>query len=75
VELRAFHPQSLHPDLTKYREQLRAAERTIEERTAWARSNEAEAEALGKHVRALWSTFWVRLGGKLGLLPKLGKTP
>jgi hypothetical protein len=75
LELRAFHPQGLHPDLAKYMERLRAAERTIEERTAWARSNEAEAEALGKHVRALWSTFWVRLGGKLGLLPKLGKTP
>jgi hypothetical protein len=68
------HPDDLHHELAKCVEQLRAAERAIEERTAWARANEAEAEALGKHVRALWSTFWVRLGGKLGLLPKLGKT-
>ncbi len=74
LELRASHPEGFHSDLAKYIEQLRAAERTIEERTAWARSNEAEAEALGRHVRALWSTFWVRLGGRLGLLPKLGKT-
>jgi hypothetical protein len=80
VELRATHPEvqtntdRLTAELAQCMAHLQAAERTIEERTAWARRNADEAEALAKHVQALWSTFWVRLGGKLGLLPKLGKT-
>jgi hypothetical protein len=74
VELRALHPNAIAAELEKRVAQLHAAELTIEERTVWAQRSAAEAEALGKHVQALWRTFWVRLGGKLGLLPKLGKT-
>jgi uncharacterized coiled-coil DUF342 family protein len=51
-------------------EYLHAAERTVEERTAWARRNEAEADDLRRRLRALWSTRWLRLGFKLRILPK-----
>lgn len=51
-------------------EYLHAAEGTIEERTAWARRNEAEADNLRRRLQALWSTRWVRLGFKLRTLPK-----
>jgi SAM-dependent methyltransferase len=47
-------------------EYLHAAERTVEERTAWARRNEAEADEL----RRLSGTLWVRLGFKLRALSK-----
>lgn len=47
-------------------EYLHAAERTVEERTAWARRNEAQANELGR----LSGTFWVRLGFKLRTLSK-----
>jgi len=52
-------------------EHLHAAERTIEERTLWAQRNQAEADELRGQLQSLWSTRWVRLGGKLGLLPVL----
>jgi SAM-dependent methyltransferase len=51
-------------------EYLHAAERAVEERTAWARRNEAEADDLRRRLQALWSTRWVRLGFKLRALPK-----
>lgn len=51
-------------------EHLHAAEGTVEERTAWARRNEAEADNLRRQLQALWSTRWVRLGFKLRTLPK-----
>jgi uncharacterized coiled-coil DUF342 family protein len=47
-------------------EYLHTAERTVEERTAWARRNEAEADEL----RRLSGTLWVRLGFKLRTLSK-----
>ncbi len=50
---------------------LHEAEGTVVERTLWAQRNQAEAEGLRGQLQALWSTRWVRLGGKLGLLPKL----
>jgi ubiquinone/menaquinone biosynthesis C-methylase UbiE len=59
-------------ELTKCVEYLHAAERTIEERTLWAQRNQAEADELRAQLQGLWSTRWVRLGAKLGLLPKLG---
>ena len=52
-------------------EHLHAAEHTIEERTLWAQRNQAEADELRGQLQALWSTRWVRLGGKLHLLPML----
>ena len=51
-------------------EYLHTAERTIEERTAWAQRNQAEADDLRRRLQALWSTRWVRLGFKLRALPK-----
>jgi SAM-dependent methyltransferase len=51
-------------------EHLHAAEHTVEERTAWARRNEAEADDLRRRLQALWSTRWARLGFKLRTLPK-----
>lgn len=51
-------------------EHLHTAEGTIEERTAWARRNEADANDLRRRLQALWSTRWVRLGFKLRTLPK-----
>jgi ubiquinone biosynthesis O-methyltransferase len=50
---------------------LHEAEGTVVERTLWAQRNQAEADGLRGQLQALWSTRWVRLGGKLGLLPKL----
>ena len=57
-------------ELVQCVEHLHAAERTVEERTAWARRNEAEADDLRRRLQALWSTRWVRLGYKLRTLPK-----
>jgi ubiquinone biosynthesis O-methyltransferase len=51
-------------------EHLHAAEHTVEERTVWARLNEAEADDLRRRLQALWSTRWVRLGFKLRTLSK-----
>lgn len=51
-------------------EYLHAAERTVEERTEWARRNQAEADDLRRRLQALWSTRWLRLGFKLRILPK-----
>ena len=51
-------------------EYLHSAERTVEERTAWARRNEAEADDLRRRLQALWNTRWLRLGFKLRILPK-----
>jgi SAM-dependent methyltransferase len=51
-------------------EHLHTAEGTIEERTDWARRNEADANDLRRRLHALWSTRWVRLGFKLRTLPK-----
>lgn len=50
---------------------LHEAEATVVERTLWAQRNQAEADDLRGKLQALWSTRWARLGGKLGLLPKL----
>ena len=58
-------------ELAECVEHLHVAEGTVAERTLWAQRNEAEADDLRGQLQALWSTRWVRLGGKLGLLPKL----
>lgn len=58
-------------ELSRSVEHLDAAENTVIERTLWAQRNQAEADDLRRRLQALWSTRWVRLGGKLGLLPKL----
>lgn len=58
-------------ELSRCVERLDAAENTVVERSLWAQRNQAEADDLRGRLQALWSTRWVRLGGKLGLLPKL----
>jgi len=50
---------------------LHEAEDTVTERTLWAQRNQAEADDLRGQLQALWNTRWARLGGKLGVLPKL----
>ena len=50
-------------ELTQCVEYLHAAERTVEERTAWAQRNQAELDALR-------ANRWTRLGFKLRMLPK-----
>ena len=50
---------------------LHDAEKTVVERTLWAQRNHAEADELRARLQALWATRWVRLGGKLGVLPRL----
>jgi len=57
-------------ELAQAVEYLHAAERTVEERTQWARRNAAEADELKRRLQALWATPWVRLGFKMGFLPK-----
>jgi len=55
-------------ELARCVEYLHAAESTVEERTAWAKRNQAEAEELHRQLH----TFWVRLGFKLRMLPRPG---
>jgi hypothetical protein len=81
VELSAQHPEivrlpELHRELeSKCREldecveHLHAAEHTVEERTAWAQRNAAEADELRAQLHALRSNLLVRLARKLRLLP------
>jgi SAM-dependent methyltransferase len=57
-------------ELAQSVEYLHAAERTVEERTAWAQRTQAEADELGGQLQRMWATRWVRLGNKLRLLPK-----
>lgn len=57
-------------ELAQSVEYLHAAERTIEERTQWARRNAAEADELKLRLQALWAARWVRLGFKMRFLPK-----
>jgi hypothetical protein len=81
VELSVQHPEivrlpELHRELeSKCRElkecveHLHAAEHTVEERTAWAQRNAAEADELRAQLHALRSNLLVRLARKLRLLP------
>jgi hypothetical protein len=59
-------------ELAQCVEHLHAAERTAEERTAWAQRGAAEIESLRSLLHTLRSNPWVRLAGKLRLLPKPG---
>ena len=55
-------------ELAQCVEYLHAAERTIDERTAWAQRNAAEADALRDRLQTLRSNLWVRFAATLGLL-------
>jgi hypothetical protein len=48
---------------------LDQAEKTVEERTLWARRLEAEAEALQAKLSLIQSSTWVKVGRKLRLSP------
>ncbi len=56
-------------ELAQCVEHLHAAERTAEERTAWAERTATEAESLRGQLHELRSNPWMRLAGKLRLLP------
>lgn len=81
VELRAVHSdvtrvpeleaelENKCRELAECVERLHAAERTIDERTAWAQRNAAEADDLRVRLHTLRSHLLVRLAAKLRLLP------
>jgi len=50
---------------------LHAAERTVEERTAWAQRAQAETDELRRQVNLYQLSRWVRLGRRMGLGPRL----
>ncbi len=66
----------LNADVAKQTAELAApwrpctsTEKELDERTAWARSLEAEAERLQRQVTLFHESRWVRLGRKMGLGP------
>lgn len=58
-------------DITAANEHLKRAEQTIEERTRWAQSLDAERQRLEHALAAVSASRWHGLGRKLGLGPKL----
>jgi SAM-dependent methyltransferase len=58
-------------EFTKCLELFHQAEATIEERTTWARSLEAEVENLKQQLEAIRGSKWIRLGRSIGLGPKV----
>lgn len=58
-------------ELAKCVEYLHQAEKTIEERTAWAGRLQTEAYHLGKALGACKASRWVKLGRTFGLGPEL----
>jgi len=60
-------------ELTQSVEYLHAAEKTVEERTRWAQSLDAEIEKLRQRLAQFESSRWVRLGRRVGLGPDDGK--
>jgi len=62
-------------ELSQAVDYLHAAEHTVEERTAWAQRAQAEADALCQRVHLYQASRWVKMGGKLGLGPKLESIP
>ncbi len=81
VELSALHPEiaripelqreleSKCRELAECVEHLHSAERTVEERTAWAQRNAAEADGLRAQLHALRSSLLVKVARKLRLVP------
>jgi SAM-dependent methyltransferase len=56
-------------ELAQCVEYLHQAEKTVEERTHWARSLQAEVEQLRGKLAQLEASRWVRLGRRVGLGP------
>jgi SAM-dependent methyltransferase len=58
-------------DLVRAVDALHHTEKELEQRTAWARSLEAEAQNLRRQVTLFQESRWVKLGRKVGLGPAL----
>src|ERR1700722_6397554 len=56
-------------ELVRAVEALRHTEKELDERTAWARRLEAEAQSLQRQVKLFNESRWVKLGRKMGLGP------
>jgi len=56
-------------DLVRAVEALHDTEKELDDRTAWARRLEAEAQALQRQVTLFHESRWVKLGRKVGLGP------
>ena len=56
-------------DLVGAVEALHRTEKELDERTAWARRLEAEAQSLERQVRLFHESRWVKLGRRVGLGP------
>ena len=58
-------------EFTKCLALFHEAETTIEERTKWAQSLEAEVENLKQQLESIRGSKWIRLGRSIGLGPKV----
>jgi ubiquinone/menaquinone biosynthesis C-methylase UbiE len=65
---------NLNAELAQAVEYLHAAEKTIDERTEWARSLEREKEALAERLALARASRWLKLGRKIGIGPELGNS-
>lgn len=59
-------------EVTMTLELLNAAEATVEERTRWAQSLDAEIANLRQQLEAIRESKWLRLGRSIGIGPKVG---
>lgn len=60
-------------ELGKCVELLDAAEKTVEQRTVWARSLDARVQQLEQTLQGVQGSRWVRMGRRLGIGPDLQK--
>ena len=63
--------ESSQAEFTKCLALFREAETTIEERTKWAQSLEAEVENLKQQLESIRGSKWIRLGRSIGFGPKV----
>ena len=59
-------------ELAQCVEYLHQAEKTVDERTRWAQSLDAEVEQLRRKLALLEASRWVQLGRRVGLGPDIG---
>jgi len=60
-------------ELAQCVEYLHQAEKTVEERTRWAQSLDAEVQELRRKLALLEASRWMQLGRRVGLGPDLGR--
>lgn len=63
--------ESSQAEFTKCLALFREAETTIDERTKWAQSLEAEVENLKQQLESIRGSKWIRLGRSIGFGPKV----